>query len=331
MNNKMLKALGYCLALTLASNAQTKYADTIAITPLPGSKVFLIGNKMSSLLKENNFEVVKNQFISDMKKSAEDKAFPVDPKEAIYMIAADGRRRLKAKPEELAPFDTQKEINDFDAGLLPVHYSIYDLKKGFEYHIYLSDAQQLDQLSAINFSLALAAINDKEKLDRKYAKIEIEQDNDAWKTNGLPKARMALLELSTSFAVGLFNSTLSPGLGVHIDFHFKDKYLLSRYKVGGGLTLYALSEHQDYQFKNIYGAVGVDLRLMKNIAATNSNPLWIGFLAGRLRNGIDSSSLRNRWKFGFAVEKGFLGIEWAFIPPKNDHPSMTNLTFRFRF
>ena len=75
MNNKMLKALGYCLALTFASNAQTKYADTIAITPLPGSKVLLIGNKMSSLLKENNFEVVKNQFISDMKNQQKTKRF----------------------------------------------------------------------------------------------------------------------------------------------------------------------------------------------------------------------------------------------------------------
>lgn len=336
MFKQMLQALGLCFALTTFSNAQTITNDTVSITPLQGSRILLVGRQMKTLLRENNFELLKNQFIADMKVSAKDNDFPASPMEVIYLVAADGRRRLKTKPQELVSFDTQKEMREFSDGLPPFHYTIYDLGKQFEYHLYLKNAEQLYQLADINFKTIMDAIEAKEKKPNAYTKIEVEGDNKDWQVNPVKIKKAVLLELSTSYGIALFNSSLSPVLGVHGDITFHNKYRMPQYKIGTSFSLYAFSELHDFQFKNIYGATSTDIRVMKNIAPPQNRAAWLGFLIGRIRSGAElvsaqKPSLTNRLKFGIAAETGLIGIEYGFIIPKNNQSSLTNLTFRFRF
>lgn len=334
MQKKMLAALGLCFAIS--ASAQNIPSDTIVITPLTGTKVLLIGNSMDRIMKENNFELQKNQFATDMKEAFKEPGFADDTKEVIYLVAPDGRRRLKAKPEELAPFDTQKEIRFFASNLPPYHYTIYDLQRQFEYHIFLTQPQQLEQLATTNFSLAINAVETKEKKAKSYARIDVEQDNKEWRVTPKKEGRRLVMELSTSFAVGLYNSTLSPGIGIHVDFPFLNKHGIPKFKIGTGFTLQALSEYQDFHFKNVHGAVSGDIRLMWNAARQPSRWLWAGLLLGRLRSGIPEGStvkhpLADRFKFGVAAESGFLGIEFGVLPPRRSEPTLHNLTFRFRF
>jgi hypothetical protein len=335
MQKKMLLALGLCFALYVSTNAQNAPSDTIAITPLQGTKILLVGNSMERLVKENNFELQKNQFVTDMKEASKEPGFE-DTKEVLYFVAPDGRRRLKAKPEELVPFDTQKEIQSFSSNLPPYHYTIFDLQRQFEYHIFLTQPLQLEELTGMNFTLAINALEAKEKKAKSFVRINVEQDNKEWKVTPTKQNRGVVLELSTSFAVGLYNSTLSPGLGVHADFVFMNKYRVPKYKIGTGFTLQALSEYQNFQFKNVHGAISADIRLLSNIAKQPGRSLWTGFLVGRLRSGIPEGStvkhpLADRFKFGVAVESGFLGVEFGVLPPRGNESTLHNLTFRFRF
>jgi len=336
MQKKMLVALPLYLALSLSATAQNAPSDTIAIMPFTGTKVLLIGNSMQRLMKENNFELQKNQFATDMKEASKEPGFAEDTKEVIYLVAPDGRRRLKAKPEELVPFDTQTEIRAFASNLPPYHYTIFDLQRQFEYHIFVTQPQQLEQLASTNFSLPINALETKEKKAYKYSRIDLDQDNKEWKVAPQRSNQRAIIELSTSFAVGLYNSTLSPGIGVHADFVFLNKHRIPQYKIGTGFTLQALSEYQNFQFKNVHGAVSADIRLLWNVARQPNRSLWTGFLIGRLRSGIPEGStikhpLADRFKFGVAVESGFLGIEFGVLPPRRSEPTLHNLTFRFRF
>jgi hypothetical protein len=335
MKLHMLWAWMICIALSVSAAAQKPLSDTIAITPFPDSKVLLIGPDMNKLVKENNFELLKNGFITDMKESAKDADFPANAKEAIYLVAADGRRRIKAKPEELTPFDTDKEISTFSAGLPPVHYTIYDLRNAMEYHIYLKDPQQLDLLSAINFTTIQMPVEAQGKSVSKVTKLEVERENNEWQVIAPRPIRSATLELYAGFNASLFNSTLSPGISGHVDFLFLTKHRTPRYKIGTAFTLNALGEFQDYKFKNLHLARGVDIRLMKNYYTDNSRPLWYGILIGHIRraenlDSLPSRSLSNRFKFGIAADKGHLGVEYAFIPATRTEPSLQNLTFRFR-
>ncbi|HEY0039668.1 MAG TPA: hypothetical protein VGB71_03345, partial [Flavisolibacter sp.] len=237
MNLQMLWALGICIALTITAKGQKPLQDTISITPFPEARVLLVSRDIDKLVRENNFEVLKNQFIADMKESAKDSDFPAQPREAIYMVAADGRRRIKAKPEELAPFDPVKEINEFSAGLPPVHYTIYDLARMMEYHIFLKTTEQLTQLTDINFTSIQAPLEARRKSVLKSVKVEVERENNSWQVTPFISRRSMILELSTGFNVSLFNSTLSPGLSIHFDFVFLNKHRIPRYKIGTSFTM----------------------------------------------------------------------------------------------
>lgn len=337
MKKKMLWAFWPCLAFAIPVAAQNLPSDTIALTPIPGTKVLLIGKSMESIIKTNNFEVQKTQFIADMKASANEGDFPEAPREVIYLVAADGRRRLKAKPEELTPFDTQKEIADFANNLPPIHYTIFDLQRQFEYHIFLSRPEQLAQLSTINFSTAINALEEKERNAKRFARIDAEPEGGDWKITPMPvNLPRAILEFSTNFAVSLYNSTLAPGIGFNLDIVWLNKHRIPKYKLGSSLTVQALSEYQDFQFKNIHGALSTDVRFLWNVARTSNRPFWTGFLVGRLRSGTpDSTNLKyalaDRFKFGISSEAGFLGVDFGIIPPRGTASTLHNLTFRFRF
>ncbi|HUC81128.1 MAG TPA: hypothetical protein VMR70_09440 [Flavisolibacter sp.] len=336
MKKKMHWAFWPCLVFTVYATAQNAPADTIAISPLPGTKILLVGNNMNRLLKENNFEVQKVQFIADMKAAEKEKDFPGTAKEAIYLVAADGRRRLKAKPEELSPFDTQKEIAGFVGNLPPVHYAIYDLPRQFEYHIFLSDPEQLQQLSAVNFTAAVEALKTKEQRPNRFFRIDLEMEGNEWKATPLPTNSRGYCELSTNVAVNLYNSTLAPGIGISAAKVWLNKHKAPTHKLSASLTVQAISEYQDFQFKNIHGALSSDVRFMWNVARNSNRPLWTGLLAGSLRSGTPDSAnvkyvLADRRKFGVSSETGFIGIDYSIIPPRGTNATLHNLTFRFRF
>ncbi|RYF84208.1 MAG: hypothetical protein EON98_09595 [Chitinophagaceae bacterium] len=146
-----------------------------------------------------------------------------------------------------------------------------------------------------------------------------------------------MLELYPSFGIGSFNSVISPGLGIHVDLVFLNKHRLPIYKLGSSATFYALGEYENLQFKNVYAATSLDLRLMKNLTPKTVKPLWLGFLFGRLRTGDiqdaagQKPSLHDRIKFGIAAEIGSVAVDYSFIPATSTQASLRNITFRFRF
>lgn len=326
-------AFGLCLALTLHAAAQNGQ-DTIAVTPLPGAKVFVVGNGMSRLLKEANFELLKNSFIADMKQAAADSDFVAAPTEAVYFIAKDGRRRLKLKPEEPFAFDVQAEIKAFEKALPPVHYTLYDLPHNMEYHIYLKEASQLYQLADVNFVLMNRSIATQLPKPDQYTRIDAEADKKDWRVTADAARPNDWIELYPSVGVGMFNSTLAPAAAVHADVVFVNKYRTPGFKVASSATLYALGDYQDFQFRNVYAVAGYDVRLMRNFGP-QKQPYWFGALFGRLKapglSDTVKASLRNRIKLGVAFETRSFAADFSFLLAKAGEPAMHNLTFRFRF
>jgi hypothetical protein len=134
MKMKALLALGLCFALTSPLKAQNKEKeikelDSIYILPFAGCRIVLVGKGMEKLLQENHFDVLKNKFIQDYHASAQDKDFPATAKQVIYLASADGRRRLKAMPEDSNPLKVEDEIAAFQNEMPPFHYTNYDLAK----------------------------------------------------------------------------------------------------------------------------------------------------------------------------------------------------------
>jgi hypothetical protein len=337
MKMKALVALGLCLAFTFPLFAQEKKPqDTVYITPFAGCKVVLVGNGVTKLLKENNLEVLKNKFIEDYRESAKSKDFPAEAKSIIYLASQDGRRRLKAMPDEDLPLNIEAEIKSFKNDLPPFHYTIYDLTKNFEYHIYVKDTSNLNQLYNTDLSVALKQTPDNSIIGIKRSRaIVIEPTATAgWIISRSNTDRKDYLILSPVFGVSLINSSFSPNFGFDVNIQTQTKYGKPNLKFGVAYRYNVLADYENKTFSNFYRFDNLDLFVLENVSL-NKDVYWFGLSLGRYYTDKVFGSARNgtldkAWKFGFVSQIKNFGIEYNFIRGR-DKNSNSAVTLSYHF
>ncbi|HEU4470997.1 MAG TPA: hypothetical protein VFR58_07940 [Flavisolibacter sp.] len=336
MKNLMLLALGLCIALF--TGAQTKITakqpetggpsvDSIQIIPFEGAKIFLLGHNFEKLGKENNLELLKNKFIQDYRESSVDEEFPKGAKEIIYLYGKDGRRRLKARPEDIEPVDMQKEISSFNANLPSVHYTIYDLPKEFEYHIYLSSPEQLDQLFETNCALILSQAFESKKASDFYrwSWLEISKPDSSWSITRKATKRNRQIEFSTFVGAHLILSSWAPMFGFDVDYRFINKYGQSKFKIGIDVSNQVLANYEKLDFTNRNLVSAFSIRILGNPLG-GARSAWSGFSFGQYRTS-EPNILNKATKFGFVSELGPLGVEFNFI--REDNSMALSLRYYF--
>lgn len=336
MKMKALTALWLCFALInqLKAQNENKVLDSIYVIPFTGCKIVLVGDNISHIIKTNNLEILKNKFIQDYRQSTNDKDFPALSKNIVYMASQDGRRRLKAVPEENISFDIKKELKDFKNNLPIYHYTIYDLKQSFTYHIYLNDTADLEALATNNCQkILMDAASKNVKLNR-YSIIEIGHADTGFAIQQKERFRTDYLEINAFGGVGLINGSLSPTIGGNIDFGWGKKYQTKDYKIGVGYSFYTFSQLENKSFTNIYPISSYDVHFLFNTNPnTKHQDRWLGlsvgkFASSKIFGGTGSGSLNNAWKAGIVTEFGRMSLQYDFIFDKNKNTN-TGITFKY--
>ena len=335
MKMKALVALGLCLALTvplLAQEKETKELDSVYITPFTGCRVILVGKGMEKLLKENTLEVLKNKFIQDYQESAKDKDFPATAKNIIYLAGADGKRRLKAIPDEVEPVNIKEEIKSFNSSLPPFHYTIYDLMKDYQYHIYVTGPKELDSLAVVDcnnlISTALRSSSYHERKVRTILHIGKDVTDTSFFVKSSKNGNTAVLGITPFVGAALINSQFAPIIGGDFAFMDFNKYGKPNFQAGFSYHFYMLSDFANKSFSNFYPISSYSLFYLKHYGKTGIG-LSVGkFSTGKIFGSARNGSLDKAWKFGVINQLGDFTFQYDFIFDKQKH---TNAAFTVRY
>lgn len=332
---KALLALGLCFALTfplLAQEKEMKETDSVYITPFAGSKIILVGKNMEKLLKENNLEVLKNKFIQDYQESAKDKDFPATAKNIIYLAGQDGRRRLKAVPDETVPVKVEDEIESFKSNLPAYHYTIYDLTKNYEYHIYVKDPDDLDSLKSIDLTALIAGSKYPNRfLAFRYAKaLEIVPTDTGFYFKNISSSHLDQLEIVPTVGLGLINSSLSPNIGGDAYIHHFNKYGKSSFKTGFSYSFNMLADYQNKKFSNFTPISSYSLFFIQDLKVIGFGVSLGKYSSGKIFGSEQKNSLDKAWKFGIISDLKNFRLEYNFIFDKQKNTN-TALTLRYYF
>ncbi len=336
MKMKTLLALGLCLAHTLpllAQDKEIKELDSVYITPFAGCKIVLVGRNIEKLMKENNLQILKNKFIQDYQESAKDKDFPATAKNIIYLAGADGRRRLKAIPDETAPVDIKAEITAFNSNLPPFHYTIYDLTKNYTYHIYVPSLEALDELAKVDCSKSVLEATANASSLRRFTTVSLAATDTGFTINQRTNRKRDLLAIFGSANGLVVNNGFSPGLGLNLELQFSNRYGTPKYKFGveGAINFFADVKDNTTTLYNINSSTGY---FLKNLG-TNRKEVWLGLSTGRFSSFAEPDSSKNgvlykARKYGIISQYNNWGLEYNFIVGKNDKVT-AGLTLRYYF
>lgn len=307
MKNYMLYACGLCLALILtamkSSAAEKTYQDTIVFTPLPDAKVILIGEDLESLSHYQKADSIKLLFLKDVATAKENKSFPEHSREVHYLVAGNGKRRLKSESEDYveSSIDIEKEKRSMNLALPGYAYILHDLVSGVEIGIYLKNTEQLVSLENISFNEAILSIANEKKLQRQNYRVDLEKKESLWSPVYTQGNQLDQLEISGLFGLGFINNQASPVIGADFALTFNDKYNIPRWKAGATLSGMVFSDYANKEFKNFYPVTSIDLRFMANISGKKGTATMFGLRGGYMFSE-EGGSLDGAWKAGVAVE-----------------------------
>jgi hypothetical protein len=328
MKKTMLLASG--LFIALAATAQTGLNnDTIRMAPMKGAEVILTGNGLSRLTSNNNVEMLKNKFIQDYHESAKDREFPANAHTMIYLASEDGRRRIKAKADDDATLDVTKEIENFSRNLPPYHYTIYDLANKFEYHIYLKDPQQLDELAGINLAQIILDALSKDHPDLKHNNQAIINYTDNSWLMKLHNKKVDMIYITSPVGIALLNNQWSPTIGLDLDLKFTNRYGQGVFKFGTSINFQVQTDYSNLEFSNINLLTGTSGHFMFNLSKGGDKETWFGLSFGKMRSE-KGGPLDNVWKGGLIVQTSKFGIQYDFIRDRNKKVNY-NLVLNYYF
>ena len=291
--------------------SQVLAKDSIVIEPFAGSKVVLVGRSMGNILKGNNFEFLKNTFITDLKAAEADPQFSGLQSDAIYMVAEDGRRRLKLKPEELT-FDLKKELSNFSQNWPSFHHTIFDLQRSQEYHIYFSKAEDLDSIHALNFAKLFLDYESGFTELVNYTNITLTKEGEFWTLDKRRDKQKVIIEFRLpGIGVSVINSLIGPTVGFYVDFKFSDRYGRPGIILGLGGSYSTFGEYSDFKFKNMMVMRTVDLSISGSMGGNSS----VGFLFGYMKAyypdhpGVQSD-LNKKFRLGFIYKVNAFTVEY---------------------
>jgi hypothetical protein len=253
----------------------------------------------------------------------------------IYLTGQDGRRRLKAVPDEMTPLKLEDEIAAFKSNLPAFHYTIYDLAKNYEYHIYVKGPEELEQLMAINLTNVIADAKQPAHWRIKaITTAEIVPDSNAYAYRTSYKRRWDMLSLSGFLNGMLVNNRFTPGVGLNLDLTFNNRYGRPNYKVGYDFGVNFFGDSKGDSSLTLYNINSHGFHFMKNVSGTKKE-YWLGLSFGRFSTFAEPDKSRNgnlyrARKYGIISQFSNWGVE-ANLISKGDNKTTAGITLRYFF
>ena len=217
----------------------TAFNDTLMVLVPDGNKILITGKPIKELMAYAQADSIKQLFATDYEKALAANTLSADAPLLHYFVHASGKRRLKAEVGEYADgkVDVSYEITRLNLDLPKYRYVLHDLQSGVEMQLYLQQPSQLlTVLKEINLSEAIRAAGREKRSFRKIVKTEITPDNGLFKTVDVKGKTLQSIELNPSIGVTLLGNTLAPVLGLDLYYRSRNKYGISNYKVGLGIS-----------------------------------------------------------------------------------------------
>ncbi|MFN8143591.1 MAG: hypothetical protein U0073_04150 [Bacteroidia bacterium] len=339
MNCKLLLAIGLSFALKVSATAgdepqkSSSLNDTIIFSPIPDSKVLIIGPDMREMQRYTKLDSIKVLFLGDLKTAKEQHTYPEGSRLTHYFVHPNGKRRIKAESADYQEpeVDLEAEKRSMSLELPPFAFLLHDLESEIDCEIYLKDPAQISLLESVSFTDAVKSLGENKKSMRKFSRIDLEKEGSSWKQKFESGNDLDYLEVTPSFGFGMIGGAWSPIIGANMSLRFTNKYGIPFLRTGLAMYGRMLADYSHKEFSNFNKVVEYEMNVMLNVAGRKaSKPSWFG-LQGGFYSAEKNTSLRGAFKAGFICE-GFGSFNYGvdIIKLKNNQ-TLLGLSLRFPF
>jgi len=319
MKKQLLSVLMLVCSLCVKIAAQNpssnvSFQDTIIINISANIKILYIGNDLRDMVKFKNADSLKTIFMSDLQKAKENETFPAESKMIHYFVHPNGKRRLKAENDDYqAPdLNVEIEIRAMNLNLPAFVYMIHDVFTGYQLQIYLNDPKDIVELEEIRLNEAIRLIAADKKELRKYFTIEEKFEYGQWSKIQPFSKKPMFFGIDPVLGVCVFGSKITPEIGIEFSYVFRDKYSVSRFKIGAASRTYFFSEYAAKEFFNFYLVDSYNLNFHALIPNSKSSVgKWAGVEFGFF--SAKGGFLANNYKLGFIYAYDFFQIGFDII------------------
>ena len=311
------------------------FADTLVLKLSTGNKILFIGSDFKEMKNYTSADSIKTLFMNDLDQALSKGQVNAGSQKIYYFVHGNGKRRLKAENPEYNEnsVDVGYEIKRLNLDLPKYEYHLYDLEQGYVLQVYLTDPAQLKNVlgeTSIDEAIRFAKSNAKTVLKRTY-KAELSIENDNIKFDKKAEGHSDAIELTPAFGVGLLGNTFAPVVGFDLWLRLTNRYSVSRYRMGLGLTAFPFVNTVGREITSVDFVRSYDLKFAVNINSRRSDdPHWLG-LQGGFTNSNEIRSFNNAYKFGVSYEgKGPFNYSFDLIKDANKN-SLYGFTIKLPF
>lgn len=305
------------IALIFASSAlfadERINNDTLIIKFESGSQIKIVCFGFNRLKDYTKADSLMNLFYIDYDKSLVGLNESEFPKEIHYLIAENGKRRMKIQDPDFAEgFDLAKESYRMNEGLSSIHFVIYDLKSKVQIHLYPNNYADITNLKSVSLNAAVAKLKDEKKdLKRNYL-IALENKNTGFEKIKLESNSNDQLEIHADVNTLLIGNQWTPAIGLEARLMFLNRFNKPNWSVGLVWSSYGFSDFKDGQFKNFTYNTGLDARLMFNLNQYGEKVNWLGLELGLILPTKNETSALSGTSYKLMVHNTYNGFGYSF-------------------
>jgi hypothetical protein len=305
------------IALIFASSAlfadERINNDTLIIKFESGSQIKIVCFDFNKLKDYSKADSLMQLFYVDYEKSLVGLSEADYPKEIHYLIADNGKRRMKMQDPDFAEgFDLAKESYKINEGLSSIHFVIYDLKSKVQIHLYPQSYGEISMMKSISLNAAVAKLKDEKKdLKRNYL-FALNNKNSRFEKIKLESNSNDQIEIHADVNTLLIGNQWTPAIGMEARFMFLNRFNKPNWSVGLVWCSYGFSDFKDGQFKNFTYNTGVDARLMFNLNQYGKEVNWLGLEFGLILPTKNETPALSGTSYKFMVHNTYNGFGYSF-------------------
>ncbi|MFY8021172.1 MAG: hypothetical protein ACOVP1_08240 [Bacteroidia bacterium] len=307
-----------CIALILTSSVlladERINNDTLIIKLKSGSQMKLVGFDFKRLQTYNKADSMMTLFFADYEKSMKGLQESDYPKEIHYLVAENGKRRMKIQDPDFADgFNLDKEAYQLNENLSSIHFVIYDLISKVQIHLYPQTYAELKDWKEISLNKALENLKSNEKdFKRNYLFQLNEKSKNEFEKIKLETNSNDQLEIHADVSTLLIGNQWTPAIGLEARLMFLNRFNKPSWSVGLVWNSYGFSDFKEGQFKNFTYNTGIDGRLMFNMNQYGEKTNWLGIELGLILPTNNETPALNGTSYKLMVHNSYNNFGYSF-------------------
>ncbi len=288
--------------------------DTLIIKLESGSQIKFVCFDFNSLKDYTKADSLMQLFYLDYEKSLVGLSEANYSKEIHYLIAENGKRRMKMQDPDFAEgFDLAKESYRINENLSSIHFVIYDLKSNVQIHLYPQSYAEISLMKSISLNAAVAKLKDEKKdLKRNYL-FALNNNNSSFEKIKLDSYPKDQLEIHADVNTLLIGNQWTPAIGLEARLMFYNRFERPKWSVGLAWTSYGFSDFKDGKFYDFTYNTGLDARLNFNINQYSEKANWLGIEFGFiLPPSRNETAALNGTSYKFMIHNTHEGFGYSF-------------------